>query len=283
MKFLVHSFSRSMHSKSACRTLLGGAMAMGMMSGQAGAAVTAYRNAVLGDGAIAYYEFEEAAGSVANDSAGADNNGAFLGGTVLNQTGGPVGLGRSVSFNGTDARVRIPDSPIFDLGTGAFSVELWYRANVTTRGDLITYKGSGGDFGIHSGSQNVNTTSLYHNNFRIQNAAVNPAGGAWNHLVAVRSGTTISMYVNGVFSQSATDAESMNITNDLLIGANHDGNPSNLLLLFNGNIDEVAIYPSALTAGQIANHFSLSSVPEPGAAVMLGVVGGALALRRRRK
>ena len=258
-------------------------MALGLVSGQAEAAVTAYRNAVLGDGAVAYYEFEEASGGVANDSAGADNNGAFVGGTVLNQTGGPVGLGRSVSFNGTDARVRVPDSAIFDLGTGAFSIEVWYRASVTTRGDLITYKGTGGDFGIHSGSQTVNTTSLYHNLYRIQNAAVNPAGGAWNHLVAVRSGTTISMYVNGVLSQSATDAEGMNITNDLLIGSNHDGNPSNPLLLFNGNIDEVAIYPSALTAGQIANHFALSSVPEPGAVTMLGTVAGALALRRRRK
>jgi hypothetical protein len=257
------------------------AAALGLMSGQAGAALTAYRNAVLGDGAVAYYEFEETTGTTAVDSAGADNNGSYLGGTGLNQTGGPIGLGRSVSFNGTDARVRITDSPVFDLGTGAFSVELWFRANVTTRGDLITYKGTGGDFGMHSGSQTVNTTSLYHNLYRIQSAPVNAAGGAWNHLVAVRSGGVISMYVNGVFSQSAADADTMNITNDLLIGSNHNGDPSSLTLLFNGNIDEVAVYPGALSPAQIANHFSLASVPEPGVAGMM-VLAGALALRRRR-
>jgi hypothetical protein len=263
------------------RRLLTGAAALGILSGQAEAALTAYRTAVLADGATAYYEFEETSGTVANDSAGADNNGAFLGGTGLNQSGGPVGLGRSVSFNGTDARVRIPDNAIFDLGTGAFSVEMWYRANTTARGDLFTYKGTGGDFGIHSSSTSVNTTSVYHNNYRIQNAPVNPAGGGWNHLVCTRSGTTISMYVNGSLAQTGTDAETMNISNDLLIGSNHNGTPDSLVLLFSGNIDEVAFYPSALSAAQVANHFALSSVPEPGAAGMM-LLGGALMIRRRR-
>ncbi|HWB06828.1 MAG TPA: LamG domain-containing protein [Verrucomicrobiales bacterium] len=269
-------------SVKSAKFLLGGIVSLGLLSAPSQAALTAYRNAVIADGAIAYYEFEETVGTTISDSAGGDNNGTIVGGVGLNQTGGPIGLGRSSSYNGTDARVRIPDNAIFDLGTGAFSVEVWYRANVTTRGDLITYKGSGGDFGIHSGSQSANTTSLYHNTYRIQNAPVNPAGGAWNHLVAVRTGGNISMYVNGVLSQTVADGDSMNITNDLLIGTNHMGSPDNPTLLFNGLIDEVAIYPSALSAAQVANHFALASAPEPGAAGLLALAGVA-GLRRRRK
>src|SRR6188768_1222096 len=119
-RFCGTSGSKAVPARWARRCLLGGAVALGMMTCQAGAALTAYRNAVLADGATGYWEFEETTGSVANDSAsgGGSNNGTFVGGTVLNQTGGPVGLGRSVSFNGADARVRIPDNAIFDLGTG---------------------------------------------------------------------------------------------------------------------------------------------------------------------
>ena len=258
------------------------AITLAALPGTAHAALTAYRNAVIADGATAYWEFEETTGTTAADSVGGDNNGTYLGGTVLNQTTGPIGLGRSVSFNGTDARVRIPDAATFDVGSSAFSVEVWYRANNTTRGDLFTYKGAGGDFGIHSSSQSANTTSLYHNTYRIQNAPVIAAGGAWNHLVAVRSGGTISMYVNGVLSQSVADPDTMNITNDLLIGSNHLGDPGNLTLLFNGNIDEVAFYPAALSAAQVSNHFALAAVPEPAATSIL-LLAGTLALRRRRR
>ena len=38
--------------------------------------------------------------------------------------------------------------PVFDRGTGDFAVEMWMNADVTSRGDLFTYKGGGSDFGI---------------------------------------------------------------------------------------------------------------------------------------
>jgi hypothetical protein len=73
----------------------------------------------------------------------------------------------------------------------------------------------------------------------------------------------------------------MNIVNDLLIGANHNGDPGNPETPFNGSIDEVAIYPVALSAGQVSNHFTLASVPEP-SAVSLLLCGLAPLFARRR-
>ena len=87
----------------------------------ASAALAPYRSAVLADGAVAYYEFDETSGTTATDSAGGDNNGTYLGGYLLGESAGGVGLGSAVNFNGSDARVRIPDSATFDFGTGAFS------------------------------------------------------------------------------------------------------------------------------------------------------------------
>ncbi len=270
-----------------CRRKLNAALTCALLgvaiAGEARAALAAYRGAVLGDGAVAYYEFEETSGTVAADSAGADNNGAYLGGVALNQTSGLAGLGRSAGFDGTDDRVRIPDSPVFDLGTGAFSVELWFRAATSARGDLITYKGGAGDFGIHSSSQSLNTSSLYHTNYKIQSAPVIAQG--WNYIVATRTaGGLLSFYVNGILAQTATDTESMNIPADLLIGSNHMGDPANLTLMFQGNIDEVAIYPSALSQAQITSHFNLAGVvPEPSTAGVLLLSGVAMMRRRRAR
>jgi Concanavalin A-like lectin/glucanases superfamily len=246
----------------------------------ASAALVPYRSAVLADGAVAYYEFDETAGTTATDSSGGDNNGTYLGGYILGEPAGRAGLGSAVNFNGSNARVRIPDSATFDLGTGAFSIELWFNSDSNDRGDLFTYKGAGGDFGLHSGSQAANTVSYFHNSFRTNPAAL--SGDPWHYLVATRDAFgAVTLYLDGSIAQTGTDSDTMNIVNDLLIGANHDGDPGNLETPFNGSIDEVAIYPVALSAGQVSNHFNLASVPEP-SAVSLLLCGLAPLFARRR-
>jgi trimeric autotransporter adhesin len=260
-----------------CLFSLAGVLAL---CSDASAAFVPYRSAVLADGAVAYYEFDETTGTTAADSAGGDNNGTYLGGYLLGEPGGRAGLGSAVNFNGSDARVRIPDSATFDFGTGAFSIELWFNTDGTDRGDLFTYKGVGGDFGLHSGSQAVNTVSYFHNSFRTSAAAL--SGDPWHYLVATRDALgAVTLYVDGAVAQTGTDPDTMNIVSDLLIGANHGGDPANPAIPFNGSIDEVAIYPVALSAAQVSNHFSLASVPEP-SAVSLLLCGLAPLFARRR-
>src|SRR5687768_16607628 len=112
------------------------------------AAATAYRNAVLADGATAYYEFDEASGlTTASDSAGGDNGGTLAGTVTYGQGSAFPGLNTGAGFTGAGA-VRIPDAAVFDLGTGPFSLEAWFFTNNDGRGDLFTYKGGGGDFGL---------------------------------------------------------------------------------------------------------------------------------------
>lgn len=259
---------------------------LGLTAAQA--AVPVYRNSVLADGAIAYYEFDEISGTTAADTAvslGGVNNGTLVGGVSLNQATGLPGLNTSYGFDGT-GRVRIPDNVAFDLGSGAFSVELWFRTATEARGDLFTYKGSGGDFGIHSNSQadpaGFNAgVSVYFNNF----APFSPVGAnlsLWHHVALTRaSNGLMSIYIDGDLRGATTNSGTWNIANDILIGANHDGNPSNILLSYIGQIDEVAIYGSALTEAQLDNHIALASVPEPASASMLLLGAAGLAARRR--
>lgn len=250
----------------------------------AGAAEIAYRSAVLADGATAYYQLDEVTADLtAVDAAGGDNNGTYVGGVGRTATSAYPNLRNAATFDGVDDRVRIPDAATFDLGTGPVTLELWYNSNVDGRGDLFTYKGGGGDFGMHANSQAdpagfTGSVSVFFNGF-----TASPAGStnnAWHHVAFTRdaAGAT-NIYVDGVVRGTGTDTDTLNIANDLLIGSNHGGNPANPSLLFNGAIDEVAWYPVALTQAQIQNHISLA-VPEPTLASVVAL-GGMLLLGRR--
>ena len=251
------------------------------------AAAIAYRTAVLADGATAYYQFDEDAGRNVQDAAGGDNTGTFLGGIepLRSPTSAYPNLNSAGRFNGADTRVQIPDAATFDLGTGPVTVELWYNSNVDARGDLFTYKGTGGDFGLHANSQAdpagfTGSVSLFFNGF-----TASPAGSsnmAWHHVALTRDAAgAVNLYVDGVVRGTGTDADTLNIANALLIGSNHTGSPDTPGIPFNGSIDEVAWYPVALSQAQIQNHINLA-VPEPASAGAL-VVGGLLLLARRRR
>lgn len=243
---------------------------------------TPYSSQVLADNPLVYLNFDEVAGATANNlgSLGAAGNGTYIG-TVLGQASAPAAnLGTSAGFNGTTANVRITDNAAFDVGTGAFSVELWFNTTTTVRGDLFTYKGGGGDYGIHSGTGAV--TNAYFNSFN--GSAATPINN-WYHLVNTRGpGNLFNLYINGVLAASGTDSDTWNIANDILIGANHGGNPGIIAIPFNGRIDEVAIYNTALTQAQVQAHFAaaFTFIPEPATAGLGMLALVALGLRRRR-
>lgn len=249
------------------------------------AASIGYRGAVLADGATAYYEFDEAIGTIASDTAGGDNSGSLVGSVSFGASSAYEGLNTSALFSG--GAIRIPDAATFDLGTGAFSLEMWFFTTSEDRGDLFTYKGGAGDFGIHSNSQGdpagfTGSTSVYLNDFR-----ASPAGadtGVWHHFAVTRDGLgVLSHYIDGNLRGSTTNSDSLDIPSDLLIGSNRGGTIDVLSLPFAGNIDEVAWYPVALSKAQIDNHIALAQVPEPSSALLLMGAGLLLGARRSRR
>lgn len=223
-----------------------------------------YSAAVSSAAPIAWWRFSETTGTAAANSGslGAAIAATYQGSPTLNQPGPrPTAFGgfettnAAPRLNGTTGRIQVTDNAAFDFGTGAYSIVMWFNpANATTRGDLFTYKASGNDYGIHLASSGANTISVYHNAFIGTGGSV--ASNQWNFLVVTRNASGLTTaYLNGVAIFSGNDTASMNIANDLVIGANHSGVPSSIAIPFSGLLDEVALYNRALSADEVARQY----------------------------
>ena len=224
-----------------------------------------YNSAVLADGPLAFWSFDEASGTVANDSAttaGAPQQGAQNGAfenCTLGAISGAVNLGTCITLNGTNARARFPYVSFFDLGAGDFSVELWYKATGTARGDLFNFKTTN-DFGIFANQAGAGSIGGWHNGILPTSTTV-PINN-WYHVVYVRTGGTITLYVNGVASGSQANAQSMSSGAEITVGDNKGG------AWFAGSVDEVAYYPSALSAARVSAHYAAASQTNANAPVV---------------
>jgi hypothetical protein len=77
----------------------------------------------------------------------------------------------------------------------------------------------------------------------------------WTHLVGTFDGTTAVLYVNGVLAGSATVAYMPNAQNRLSIGAGATETVAGDFF-FPGRLDDVAVYPTALSSAQVQSHYA---------------------------
>jgi len=151
----------------------------------------------------------------------------------------------SASFNGTTQSLS-SNSSVFTQ-TSDFTVEGWYyAANVTGTHYLFTLGTETSNRYSYFLSGNAITSNIYGSNSVSYSSTVSI--NTWNHIAVVRSGSTVSVYLNGNAS-ATTDTQSGTIgTGNLRIGADSGG-----LNRFSGNISNFrlansAIYTSTFTA-----------------------------------
>jgi len=120
--------------------------------------------------------------------------------------------GGSMYFDGIGDYLSCPSNPAFNLGTANYTVEFFIYTSSTTNQmvfDTIQPGISGGGsnrlFVYISSSQQVVVgpgTNMLTSSSTIQL-------GAWNHVAVVRSGTTRTIYINGVSAGSNTQSEDL--------------------------------------------------------------------------
>jgi hypothetical protein len=219
-----------------------------------------YGKAVLADQPVSYHRFNETTGTTAADATGRGHDAVYKGDIKLGEPSAYPALGMAALFDGKSTRVQIPSHADFKFGKGDFSIECWFscRESLSTRGDILKYKGEGKDLGIFKpvGNNNLLTVARPGRQFQAQTDPF--AVGVWHHVVYVRRAGVDMWYVDGAPSGTATGHNlNIDMNVDLLIGADHDGNPNDIVSAFvwNGLIDELAFYNQALTAQQIAKHY----------------------------
>ena len=195
-------------------------------------------------GLVASYGFGEGSGTTVSDSSGNGNNG-----TVANTTWTANGkFGSGLVFNGTNAKVTIPDAASLHLTT-AMTLEAWVNPAASTPAwrDVL-YKGDDNYFleGAYPGGGPAGGVTAGGGGAFAAGPAALPAG-SWSHIAVTYDAATVRLYVNGV--QVASQARTGTLTsstNPLQIGG--DGIYGQY---FNGIIDEARVYSTALTAAQI--------------------------------
>ena len=195
-------------------------------------------------GLVAAYSFNEGSGSTVGDASGTGNNG-----TTSNTTWSASGkYGGALSFNGTSARVNIPNSSSLQLTT-AMTLEAWVNPSaVSSAWRDVIYKGNDNYYLEATSSASKPDAGLIAGGSYgdAYGTAALPAN-TWSFLTETYDGATLRLYVNG--TQVAATAHAGSIatsTSQLQIGGD-----SIYGQYFSGLIDEVRIYNTALSAAAI--------------------------------
>ncbi|MFN8022927.1 MAG: PKD domain-containing protein [Acidimicrobiales bacterium] len=235
-----------------------------------GGAASPYATAVLADRPLDYWRMGPAAGNSTDLSS---NDVLVLNGSVIRgQTGALAGdPDTAVTFNGVSSQSGT--TSVARLGRHTFSVEAWVRTTSTSGGKIVGF----GNAAV--GSSTLADRHLYIGSDGRVRFGVNPVGGqrviastaavndgAWHHVVGTLGGGLMTLYVDGAQVGQLTGVPmAQNFEGFWRVGG--DGlsgwasRPSSDYL--NGTVDEVAIYPRALTAAQVAQHFAAAQPAPP--------------------
>ena len=141
--------------------------------------------------------------------------------------------------------------PYRGLGSNVLSVALWAKFDAITSFPYIM------EHGPHDGAWSLFVDQEY---FYVRGSAAMPvvkvdqklSSGTWYHLAATVTGNVATVYLNGVPRNTGTVSSVSLSTNNLVIGRSSTGaNP------FVGLMDDIRIYNRVLSAGEVADLYSM--------------------------
>ena len=211
-----------------------------------------YESLVADLNPVAYWKFNEGTGTIANDSSGNGYEGVLVDGPAYT-AGGRTGKSGdfSVSFDGVDDRVDTTFTYALDAVNDDFTWSFWAKSNQGVNSDVIIgNRGPGGEWVKFTPSKfeyNGNTSAFIdYSDFS--------SGSGWVFHTAVKSGNSITYYRDGVQSGpvgTVTDDIGAGTPLEFFIG----GDPYFVGEHWKGEVDDVALFDSALTSGQITDLF----------------------------
>lgn len=292
-----HTNRRSALARSA---LLLGTLALG-----GGVQASDYPTTIQSLNPLAYWRLDETTASPAiNTVANSGTLGSAGNGHIVLDVGkgepGKVGSAARFVNNGNTvgycgSKIDVPYNAAINP-VAPFSVEFWAKPNSlgadgtgfcplscfdpnfyggANRSGWLFYLNSAGQWQFRLGLTSGYATTL-------NATGGNATAGSWQHIVASYDGTTARIYVNGVLKNSSTPSAgwkpnpqmALRFGGTPLHGSLSDGPyVSNSGLSgnrgYDGWLDEVAIYPKALSPDTVAAHFNAASNPSTYGSVVL--------------
>jgi hypothetical protein len=242
-----------------------------------------YSNTLVSQGPVGYWRLSETTASpppittAANaGSMAATGNGTYDGsqGFLRGFAGALASSDKAVHFDGSSQDVQVPYNATLNP-TANFTVEGWFKADsanaqcaiscghfASPRSGWLIYQNGANSYNLRMYNQNGTATSLNLNGFVTNVASV---VGVWTHVSFTYDGTTAIMYLNGSFAAQGNPTSYVPGPD----GAFAIGMRSDTGFRWPGYADEVAFYPSVLSAAEIATHYGAASTNAAGYAALV--------------
>ncbi len=214
---------------------------------------------------LIHLKFDETTGALATDSAGGARHATLVNAPAF----GTGRIDNALNFAAASSQyATLPSGIVSDVTD--FTVSTWIKVNAfatwqrifdfgtgtTNYMFLTTQYGTGGNaaklrFGIRS------TTVAEQN---VSGTAIALVAGAWTHVAVTRSGTTVSLYVNGSLAGSGTIAlnpSDLGVTTQNYLGKAQFNDP-----YLDAALDDFRLYSQALSPSEIALHASPLAAPQ---------------------
>jgi hypothetical protein len=240
------------------------------------ATTPSYVNAVLATNPSSYWRLDDASSTIAADSSTASAGSAGIYSRTGARTPGATTVAdNATTFAGTQDQYG-QGSTVYsgnvvpatvNTATSSYSIEAWFKTTSTSGGEIIDF-----------GNRPTALSSTFERNIYLDNAghvifgtwigspvtisslakAKTYNNGQWHHVVATQGTGGMALYVDNLLIGTNTNARHTSYAGYWRIGGdnltNWPSKPTSQYL--NGAIDEVAVYPTALTAAQVAAHWT---------------------------
>jgi len=226
---------------------------------------------------VAHWPFDDGSGTIAKDVTGNGNDGTLQGDPQW-----VAGMfGTALEFDGDDY-VDCGNQDILNFGTNDWTIAAWIKTTQADRGTIFANGGDDGGgvrFTLATHEANADRLTLTTDDDSTKAQALGGTvviDGEWHHVAAMREGTAIKVFVDGVEDGSNTVPAGYNLSgtsqHNSLIGAITSNASNTLIKYYIGLIDDERIYNSALTGpelqaameGGAGYPYALGPVPEDG-------------------
>lgn len=240
------------------------------------------------DDAVLVLRFDEGSGNFVHDNSGYGNDGEIHDTVIWGEgVSGTPGL----FFDGTQGYVEIPDSP--SIEPQHFTISVWIKPGIPqddidyalpiiskTNGDRWFYVDG---YDLTLGENGIGLGIASRSNYRRgPNAIMELPVNQWSHIVATYDKNEARIYVDGELKTSIQASYGIYYGSDDLwigrfyqVGSSHSGGMDRKgFYYFNGGIDEVFIFPRALSESEVSELYQSYDAGDTSASITSFTVEG---------